>query len=120
MLVQFENILAMPIVGGLFKLDYAADPEKLDAPMQVVKNRLKAEPSINSWLLGEPEAITWSNLTEWGVQVRLMAKTLPGKQWVVSRWLRRFAVEALLAQGVRLAFPVTYLRQEHQSPRDVP
>ena len=93
-------------------LDYAVDPEKLDAAMQAVTQRLKSEPSISGWLLGEPEAITWSNLTEWGVQVRLMAKTLPGKQWTVSRWLRRFAVEALQAQGLHMAFPVTYLRQE--------
>ena len=101
-------------------LDYAADPDKLDAAMQVVTARLKAEPSISGWLLGEPEAITWSNLTEWGVQVRLMAKTLPGKQWAVSRWLRRFAVEALQEQGLRMAFPVTYLRQEQPAPKDVP
>ena len=75
-------------------------------------------PSINGWLLGEPEAITWSNLTEWGIQVRLMAKTLPGKQGAVSRWLRRFAVEALQAQGLPLAFPVTYLRQEPPPAHD--
>jgi len=93
-------------------LDYSTDPEKLDAAMQAVTQRLKAEPSISGWLLGEPEAITWSNLTDWGVQVRLIAKTLPGKQWAVSRWLRRFAVEALQAQGLPLAFPVTYLRHE--------
>jgi small-conductance mechanosensitive channel len=99
-------------------LDYAADPARLDAAMQVVTDRLKAEPSLSGWLLGEPEAITWSNLTEWGMQVRLMAKTLPGKQWAVSRWLRRFAVEALQEQGLRMAFPVTYLRQEHQPPKD--
>jgi len=93
-------------------LDYATEPEKLDAAMQIVGERLKAEPSISGWLLADPEAITWSNLTEWGMQVRLMAKTLPGKQWAVSRWLRRFAIEALQEQGLRMAFPVTYLRQD--------
>jgi small-conductance mechanosensitive channel len=44
-----------------------------------------------------------------------MAKTLPGKQWAVSRWLRRYAVEALQEQGLRMAFPVTYLRHEPQA-----
>jgi small conductance mechanosensitive channel len=96
-------------------LDYAADPAKLDAAMQSVAARLKAEPSIAGFVMGEPEAITWSNLTEWGMQVRLMAKTLPGKQWAVSRWLRRYAVEALQEQGLRMAFPVTYLRHEPQA-----
>jgi len=95
-------------------LDYAADPAKLDAAMQSVAARLKAEPSIAGFVIGDTEAITWSNLTEWGMQVRLMAKTLPGKQWAVSRWLRRYAVEALQEQGLRMAFPVTYLRHEPQ------
>jgi small conductance mechanosensitive channel len=101
-------------------LDYAVDPARLEAAMQTVTDRLKAEPSISGWLLGEPEAITWSNLTEWGVQVRLMAKTLPGKQWTVSRWLRRFAVQALQEQGLHMAFPITYLRSDQPAPKEVP
>jgi len=93
-------------------LEYETDPAKLDAAMQLVVARLKSDTSVNSFLLGEPEAITWTNLTEFGIQMRVMAKTLPGKQWAVSRMLRRYAVEALQAQGLRIAFPVTNMRSE--------
>jgi len=95
-------------------LEYETDPAKLDAAMKLVVERLKADESVNSFLLGEPETITWSNLTEWGVQLRLMAKTLPGKQWAVGRMLRRYAVEALQAQGLRIAFPITNMRSDRQ------
>src|SRR5579859_1383568 len=95
-------------------LEYETDPAKLDAAMQLVVARLKSDTSVNSFLLGEPEAITWTNLTEFGIQMRVMAKTLPGKQWAVSRMLRRYAVEALQAQGLRIAFPVTNMRSEPQ------
>jgi len=99
-------------------LEYETDPARLEAAMRIVTERLKADPSINTWLLGDPEAITWSNLTDWGMQVRLMAKTLPGKQWAVSRLLRRYALEALQAQGLRMAFPVTHLRQDPSAHTD--
>lgn len=100
-------------------LDYAADPARLEAATQAIAARLKAEPSIGGLLLGEPEAVTWSNLTDWVMQVRLMVKTLPGKQWTVSRYLRQFAVEALQAQGLRMAMPVTYLRNEPRAATEV-
>src|SRR5258708_3549442 len=64
-------------------LEYETDPANLHAAMQLVTERLKADPSINTFLLGDPEAITWANLTEYCVQVRVIAKTLPGKQWDV-------------------------------------
>jgi small-conductance mechanosensitive channel len=93
-------------------LDYDADPARLDAALHTVMAQLKADASVNTFLLGEPETVTWSNLTEWGVQLRIMAKTLPGKQWAVGRMLRRYAVEALQAQGLHIAFPISRIRDE--------
>jgi len=99
-------------------LEYETDQAKLDAAMQSIMERLKADPTVNGFLLGEPESITWTNLTEWGVQMRVMAKTLPGKQWAVAQRLRRYAVEALQAQGLRIAFPITNLRNNHPEQRE--
>jgi small-conductance mechanosensitive channel len=95
-------------------LEYETDPARLDGAMQSVMERLKADPSINTFLLGDPETISWSNLTEWGVQMRVMAKTLPGKQWAVARVLRRYTIEALQSQGLRLAYPISIVRDERQ------
>jgi len=99
-------------------LEYETDPAKLDAAMQSIMERLKADPTVNGFLLGEPESITWTNLTEWGVQMRVMAKTLPGKQWAAAQRLRRYAVEALQAQGLRIAFPITNLRNSRPEQRE--
>jgi hypothetical protein len=37
---------------------------------------------------------------DWAVQVRLAARTLPGKQAPVAQALRRLAMEALQAAGI--------------------
>ena len=99
-------------------LEYQTDPAKMDAAVQLVTERLKADPSVNGFLLGDPEAITWSNLTEWGVQMRVMAKTLPGKQWAVGNRLRRYAIESLQSQGLRVAMPITIVRDERLVAQD--
>jgi small-conductance mechanosensitive channel len=71
-------------------------------------------------LIGDPETLTWNSHTEWGVQVRVMAKTLPGKQWTVGRAMRRYAVEALRAEGLRIAYPIAILRTEPTGNKDAP
>jgi hypothetical protein len=96
MLVQINYVLELPIIGAL------------------VMERLKADTSVNSFLLGEPEAISWTNLTEWGVQMRVMAKTQPGKQWAVSRMLADGKISAnAIGQAallpVRWRWPKTFL-----------
>ena len=99
-------------------LEYETDFATVDAALQVVTERLKADSSVAAFLIGDPETVTWSNLTEWGVQVRVMVKTLPGKQWAVGRLLRRYAIEALQAEGLRIAFPMTILRGERPEHRN--
>jgi hypothetical protein len=39
--------------------------------------------------------LNWNSLTDTAVQVRLLAKTSPGKQWEVARAMRRYATLAL-------------------------
>jgi small-conductance mechanosensitive channel len=98
-------------------LEYETDFARVDAALQVVTERLKADPSVAAFLIGDPETVTWSNLTDWGVQVRVMVKTLPGKQWAVGRMLRRYAIEALQAEGLHIAFPITIVRSERQEQK---
>ena len=54
-------------------------------------------------LLGSPEVVSWNSHSDLGVQVRLMVKTRPGQHWLVSRVLRRLALEELQAEGLRPA-----------------
>jgi hypothetical protein len=41
-----------------------------------------------------------------------VAKTRPGQQWSVAMAMRRYAVEALQAEGVRVAIPLQQIRWE--------
>jgi small-conductance mechanosensitive channel len=52
----------------------------------------------------------WIAFKDWAMQVRLIAKTMPGKQWKVMMALRQYVLEALQAEGVRVALPTQNIR----------
>lgn len=56
-------------------------------------------------LLETPQIQGWSSLSDWAVQVRITAKTLPGKQIEAATILRKVALEALHDAGINLAIP---------------
>jgi len=93
-------------------VEYETDPARLERALHSVTERIKADPALAGALLGDLDTITWNGLSDWGVQVRLTAKTQPGQQGAVSRALRQFTIEALQAEGVRLAFPITNVRTQ--------
>jgi len=93
-------------------VEYETDPARLERALHSVTERIKADPALAGALLGDLDTLTWNGLSDWGVQVRLTAKTRPGQQGLVSRALRQFAIEALQAEGVRLAFPITNVRTQ--------
>jgi small conductance mechanosensitive channel len=99
-------------------LEYEADFAKVERALKQAADQLQADPTVKEYLIGAPETITWNNFTDWAVQVRLMAKTLPGKQWLVARTLRRYALEALKAEGLQVAFPITVMRGQREQARE--
>ncbi len=62
--------------------------------------RLPSDPEIKNLLMEPPTVTGWTALKDWAVQVRLMVKTQPGKQYLVSATLREAAVEALKKAGI--------------------
>lgn len=99
-------------------LEYETDFARLDPVLHQVGDRLKGDSAVAAFLLGDPEAVRWNSLTDWGVQVRLMVKTLPGKQWAVGQALRRYALEAVLAHDIQIAFPIHVVRTSPVDRRD--
>ena len=59
----------------------------------------------------------WNDFSGWAHQVRLLVKTVPGKQFVVTRLLRRYAIEELQAAGLQLALPTTVVRSADAPPK---
>jgi small-conductance mechanosensitive channel len=98
-------------------LEYETDFARVDQALSTVAERLKADPRLAPYLIGDPDTISWNILAEWGVQARVMAKNLPGRQWLVGRVLRRYAIEALREDGLHVAFPITIARAQAEPRR---
>jgi moderate conductance mechanosensitive channel len=84
-----------------FESDMGVVVEVLQRAMEAAAQ----DDEIKSDLIEDPTVQGWSRLTDWAVQVRLMAKTRPGCQWRAAIVLRRYALDALNTAGIRLATP---------------
>ena len=84
---------------------YEADVSQVLQTLEAAVARAQEDEAIKADLLEAPQALGWISFNDWAVQVRLMAKTKPGKQWGVMMALRQYAVEALQAAGIRVALP---------------
>jgi small conductance mechanosensitive channel len=93
-------------------VDYQADMSRVIRSLEMAAQKAQADETIQSDLIELPQALGWIGFSDWAVQVRLVAKTKPGKQWGVAMALRQYAVEALQAEGVRVAIPLQQIRWE--------
>ena len=84
---------------------FDADFGKVIRALEAAARRAQEDETIKADLLEPPQALGWIGFKDWAVQVRIMARTRPGKQWGVMMVLRQYAVEALHAEGVRVALP---------------
>ncbi len=91
-------------------VDYDADMQKVSRALEAAAARAQADETLRADLLEPPEALGWIAFKDWAVQVRLMAKTMPGKQWKVMMVLRQYALEALQAEEVSVALPTQNTR----------
>jgi moderate conductance mechanosensitive channel len=73
-----------------------------DSDMEVIMRALnnasleiRQDESVKSFLLEDPEAQGWIDLTDSAIQMRFTVKTVPGKQWEVAQAMRRYALEAM-------------------------
>lgn len=83
-------------------LRYGADMSRVMPALEAAAARVAADETVKDNLLEAPEVQGWVGLKDWSVQVRLLARTLPGKQWGVMMAMRRYAVEALQAEGLEV------------------
>jgi moderate conductance mechanosensitive channel len=93
-------------------VDYEADMSKVIRSLEMAAQKAQADETLQADLLEPPQALGWIGFNDWAVQARLVAKTKPGQQWSVATALRRYAVEALQAEGVRVAIPLQQIRRE--------
>ncbi len=93
-------------------VDYQADMNRVMSALEAAAKRTQDDAAIKDYLLAQPQALGWIGFSEWAMQVRLMVKTQPGKQWQVMTAMRQYAVEALRDAGVTVAVPTQRVRVE--------
>lgn len=79
------------------------DIDLASSTLERVGAELGQEEQWGRLLLGEPKVLGVETLDLAEVQLRLTVRTLPGRQWEVSRELRRRALRALQEAGVATA-----------------
>jgi len=93
-------------------VDFEADMNKVIGALKSAAQKAQADETIQGDLLEPPGASGWIGFSDWAVQVRLSAKTKPGKDGDVAMALRRYAVEALQAEDIKVAIPAQKINLE--------
>lgn len=98
---------------------FDADMNAVVRAFEAAAESVRDDPAVAGNLLETPRVIGWNALSDWAVQVRLMAKTQPGQQWSTAAAMRRHALDALAAAGIPLAPPrqVVRLQTQEDKPR---
>jgi moderate conductance mechanosensitive channel len=98
--------------------------EDVDRVMDVLRDLLRefqADPEWGALLLEEPVVPGIENFADSAVVIRVMAKTLPLKQWDVARELRRRIKNRFDREGIQIPFPhVSFYWGDAQMPSFTP
>jgi moderate conductance mechanosensitive channel len=84
---------------------FDTDQNKALAALEEALARVADDPRIKPHLLAPPEIFGWNDINDWAVVVRLSVKVLAGKQVVVARVLRQYALEALHEADIPVESP---------------
>jgi moderate conductance mechanosensitive channel len=93
-----------------FDVDVGQVVHALEDAMQ----KVTADETVKADLMETPQILGWNSFNDWAVQVRLSAKTRPGKHGGVERLMRQRALEALEDAGVKVAVQLPALRNAPQ------
>jgi small conductance mechanosensitive channel len=99
---------------------YREDVDRVIAVLRDEGERFRVDPDYGALLLESPEVLGIENFAESAVVIRMVAKTLPMKQWEVARELRRRIKRRFDAESIEIPFPhITFYWGEGQPPLPV-
>jgi len=84
---------------------YEEDIGKVCSVLEEVGKALQEDPAFGPNLLEPPTVVGVMALEDWAVTVRIMARTIPGKQHETRRELLRRIKEAFQAKGIAIPYP---------------
>ena len=84
---------------------YEENLERVIAVLDGVAQAFAEDPAFAPQLLEPPKVIAPLSLGDWAVSMRVMVKTLPGKQWGVAMELRKRILTACEREHITLPYP---------------
>jgi len=84
-------------------LPATADINRVNALLQAVGNAVYADESLRPLMLDAPTVMGVESIDVGGFSIRMVSRTLPGKQFVVGRELRARIATALREEGIILS-----------------
>jgi len=86
-------------------VDFDANIGTVVQALETAMQAAYQDDSVKALLLEPPVVVGWNSMNEWGVQIRLAARSPAGKQGDAEPLLRRYALDHLSQQGIQLAHP---------------
>jgi moderate conductance mechanosensitive channel len=100
---------------------YKEDVDHVIAVLRDLLREFHADPEWAGLLLEEPQVPGVEDFADSAVVIRVLAKTLPLKQWDVARELRRRIKRRFDQEGIEIPFPhVTFYWGDQQAPAALP
>ena len=94
------------------QVDYSEDTDRVVEVLRGIAEEMRREPDFSSLILEPIDILGVDKFTENGVVIQARIKTLPLKQWVVGRELRRRLLKRFLSDGIILPKPKITLAVE--------
>ncbi|HEX2166798.1 MAG TPA: mechanosensitive ion channel family protein [Longimicrobiales bacterium] len=100
---------------------YKEDVDRVIAVLRDLLDEFYSDPEWRALLLEPPEVPGVDSLADSAVIIRIMAKTLPLKQWDVARELRRRIKKRFDIEGIEIPYPhVSMIWGDGQKPDQLP
>ncbi len=79
--------------------------ENIDKVISVLEKVCHDIKLSNETIIEGPSVLAVSNLGEYGVNIRIVAKTIPGEQWATEREIRKKVKEAFDKENIEIPYP---------------
>jgi small-conductance mechanosensitive channel len=97
-------------------VDYKEDSDRVVKLLKEVGNELRNEPQFRDWIVAEPEVPGIERVSSSEVDYLMLVKTMPGKQFPISRELRRRIKDCFQKQNISPGGPGRYVITDTAHP----
>jgi moderate conductance mechanosensitive channel len=87
-------------------VSYFDDTDAITAMLKEIGTELRQDIEFGPSILDDIEVLGVDGFSDWSVHMKARIKTMPSKQWLVGRELRRRIIKAFDQHGFSIPFPV--------------